>query len=173
MVYWLACIWYLIPPFHRGRRVPGHWPESRFVTSGHGPVSCLSSADEFRPPPDKVFHESPLKPTSSEQAKSSDDKSSMGVKFVIGRLLRRNFRPMSVYPPIAPSTFRWFRLPTGHGPATLPCDAVEPPTTRQIGDSPTFNRIFIRVWSVGYRKHWTLISGSSPDDRSGSFQNLI
>ena len=42
-----------IPPFHRGRRVPGHWPESRFVTSGHGPVSCLSSTDEFRPTPDK------------------------------------------------------------------------------------------------------------------------
>ena len=43
----------LIPPFHRGRRVPGHWPESRFVTSGHGPVSCLSSTDEFCPPSDK------------------------------------------------------------------------------------------------------------------------
>ena len=68
-------------------------------------------------------------------------------------MLRWNFRPMAVYPPIALSTFRWFRLPTGHGPATLPCDAVEPPTTRQIGDSPTFNRIVIGVWSVGYRKH--------------------
>ena len=79
---------------------------------------------------------------------------------------------MAVYPPIAPSTFRWFRLPTGHAPATLPCDAVEPPTTRQIGDSPTFNRIVIGVWSVGYRKHCTLISGSSADDRSGSGQNL-
>ena len=79
---------------------------------------------------------------------------------------------MVVYPPIAPSTFRWFRLPTGHTPATLPCDAVEPPTTRQIGDSPTFNRIVIGVWSVGYRKHCTLISGSSADDRSGSGQNL-
>ena len=43
----------LIPPFHRGRRVPGHWAESKFVTSGHGPVSCLSSTDEFRPTPDK------------------------------------------------------------------------------------------------------------------------
>ena len=87
-------------------------------------------------------------------------------------MLRWNFRPMAVYPPIAPSTFRWFRLPTGHAPATLPCDAVEPPTTRQIGDSPTFNRIVIGVWSVGYRKHCTLISGSSADDRSGSGQNL-
>ena len=145
----------IIPPFHRGRRVPGHWPESRFVTSGHGPVSCLSSTDEFRPTPDK-----------------SDDKSSTGLKFVIGRLLRWSFRPMAVYPPIVPITFRWFRLPTGHAPATLPCDAVEPPTTRQIGDSPTFNRIVIGVWSVGYRKHRTLISGSSADDRSGSGQNL-
>ena len=97
----------------------------------------------------------------------------MGLKFVIGRLLRWNFCPMAVYPPIAPSTFRWFRLPTGHAPATLPCDAVEPPTTIQIGDSPTFNRIVIRVWSVGYRKHRTLISGSSADDRSGSGQNLF
>ena len=79
---------------------------------------------------------------------------------------------MAVYPPIAPSTFRWFRLPTGHAPAILPCDAVEPPTTRQIGDSPTFNRIVIGIWSVGYRKHRTLISGSSADDRSGSGQNL-
>ena len=79
---------------------------------------------------------------------------------------------MTVYPPIAPSTFRWFRLPTGHAPATLPCDAVEPPTTRQIGDSATFNRIVMGVWSVGYRKHRTLISGSSADDRSGSGQNL-
>ena len=88
-------------------------------------------------------------------------------------MLRRNFRPMAVYPPIVLSTFRWFRLPTGHGPATLPCDAVEPLTTRQIGDSPTFNRIVIGVWSVGYRKHRTLISGSSADDRSGSGQNLF
>ena len=119
-----------------------------------------------------MFHECPLKPTSSDQAKSSDDKSSTGLKFVIGRLLRWNFRPKAVYPTIAPSTFRWFRLPTGHAPATLPCDAVEPPTTRQIGDSPTFNRIVIGVWSVGYRKHCTLISGSSADDRSGSGQNL-
>ena len=108
-----------------------------------------------------------------EQAKSSDDKSSTGLKFVIGRLLRWNFRPMAVYPPIAPSTFRWFRSPTGHGPATLPCDAVEPPTTRQIDDSSTFNRIVIGVWSVGYRKHRTLISGSSADDRSGSGQIYI
>ena len=80
---------------------------------------------------------------------------------------------MAVYPPIAPSTFRWFRLPTGHGPATLTCHAVEPPTTRQIGDSPTFNRVVIGVWSVGYRKHRTLISGSSADDWSGSGQNLF
>ena len=87
-------------------------------------------------------------------------------------MLRWNFRPMAVYQLIAPSTFRWFWLPTGHAPATLPCDAVEPPTTRQIGDSPTFNRIVIGVWSVGYRKHCTLISGSSADDRSGSGQNL-
>ena len=67
---------------------------------------------------------------------------------------------MAVYPPIAPSTFRWFRLPTGHAPATLPCDAVEPPTTRQIGDSPTFDRIVIggvqeaphnNQWLVGWR----------------------
>ena len=86
-------------------------------------------------------------------------------------MLRRNFRPMAVYPPIAPSTFRWFRLPTGHGPATLPYDAVEPPTTRQIGESPTFNRIVIGVWSAGYRKHRALISGSSADDRAGSGQN--
>ena len=56
---WPECIFrsllqfLVIPPFHRGRRVPGHWPESRFVTSGHGPVSCLSSTDEFRPTPDK------------------------------------------------------------------------------------------------------------------------
>ena len=34
------------------------------------------------------------------------------------------------------------------------------------------NRIVIGVWSVGYRKHRTLISGSSADDRSGSGQNL-
>ena len=87
-------------------------------------------------------------------------------------MLRWNFWPMAVYPAIAPSTFRWFRLPTGHAPATLPCDAVEPPSTRQIGDSPTFNRIVIGVWTVGYRKHRTLISGSSADDRSGSGQNL-
>ena len=87
-------------------------------------------------------------------------------------MLRRNFRSMEVYPPIAPNTFRWFRLPTGHAPTTLPCDAVEPPTTRQIGDSPTFNRIVIGVWSVRYRKHRTLISGSSADDQSGSGQNL-
>ena len=67
---------------------------------------------------------------------------------------------MAVYPPIASSTFRWFRLPTGHAPATLPCDAVEPPTTRQIGDSPTFDRIVIggvqepphnNQWLVGWR----------------------
>ena len=61
----------------------------------------------------------------------------------------------------------------GHGPATLPCDAVKPPTTRQIGDSLTFNQIVIGVWSVGYRKHRTLISGSWADDRSGSDQNLF
>ena len=42
-----------ILPFHRGRRVPGHWPENRFVTSDHGPVSCLSSTDEFCPTPGK------------------------------------------------------------------------------------------------------------------------
>ena len=78
---------------------------------------------------------------------------------------------MTVYPPIASNTFCRFRL--GHGPATLPCDTVEPPTTRQIGDPPTFNRIVIGVWSVGYRKHRTLISGSSADDRSGSGQNLF
>ena len=67
---------------------------------------------------------------------------------------------MAVYPSIASSTFRWFRLPTGHAPATLPCDAVEPPTTRQIGDSPTFDRIVIggvqepphnNQWLVGWR----------------------
>ena len=118
------------------------------------------------PNPRQLFHECPLKQT------SSDDKSSTGLKFVIRRLLRWNFWPMAVYPPIAPSTVRWFHLPTGHAPATLPCDTVEPPTTRQIGDSSTFNRIFIGVWSVGYRKHRTLISGSSADDRSGSGQNL-
>ena len=55
------------------------------------------------------------------------------------------FRANGGLPPIAPSTFRWFRLPTGHRPATLPCDAVESPTTRQIGDSPVFNRIVIGV----------------------------
>ena len=43
----------VIPPFHRGRRVPGKWPESRLVTSCHGPVSCLSSTDQFRSPSDK------------------------------------------------------------------------------------------------------------------------
>ena len=88
-------------------------------------------------------------------------------------LLRRNFRPMAVYPPIAPSTFHWFWLPTGHGPATLPCDAVESPTTRQIGDSRTFNWIVIGVWLVGYRKHRALISDSSADDWSGSGHNLF
>ena len=113
----------------------------------------------------QVFHECPLKPMSSDQAKASDDKSSTGLKFVIGRLLRWHFRPMAVYPPIAPNTFRWFRLPTGNGPSTLPCDAVEPPTTRQIGDSPAFKRIVIGVWSVGYREHRTPINGSSAFNR--------
>ena len=56
---------------------------------------------------------------------------------------------MSVYPPIAPSIFCWFRLPTGHGPATLPCVAVEPPTTRQIGDSPTFKAHFHYIRDLG------------------------
>ena len=45
--------WVNNTPFHRVWRVPGHWPESRFVISGHGPVSCLSCTDEFRPPSDK------------------------------------------------------------------------------------------------------------------------
>ena len=71
--------------------------------------------------------------------------------------------------PLIPITHR---PRTCHTPMWCPCDAVEPPTTRQIGDSPAFNRIVIGVWSVGYRKHRTLISGSSADDRSGSGQNL-
>ena len=44
---------HIIPPFHRGRRVPGHWPESKFVTSGHGTSDLLviwvsAQTDEFR-----------------------------------------------------------------------------------------------------------------------------
>ena len=97
-------------------------------------------------------------------------------KFNRFKIRHRTFAPIKFpanFLPIAPSTFRWFRLPTGHGPATLPCNAVEPPATRQISDSSTFNRIVIGVWSVGYRKHRTLIIGSSADDRSGSGQNLF
>ena len=162
---------WIIPPSHRGQRVPGHWPESRFVTSCHGPVSCLSSTDEFCPTPTTV----PWVSTQTDEFRSS--KIIRWQKFSRFEIRHRtfawwNFQPKVVYPPIALSTFRWFRLSTSHGSATLPCDAVEPPTTRQIGDSPNFNWIVIGVWSVGYRKHHTLISGSSADDWSGSGQNL-
>ena len=83
------------------------------------------------------------------------------------------FLAMAIYPPIAPSTFCWFQLPTGHGPATLACDAVEPSTTRQIGDSSAFDWIIIGVWSVGYRKHRTPISGLLAINRRFSWTQVF
>ena len=91
--------------FHRGRRLNGHWSESRFA-SKFRPRTCLLPVMHrcIQPTPRWVSNERLPNPRSSDQAKSSDDKSSTGLKFVIGRLHRWNFRPVAVYPPIAPST---------------------------------------------------------------------
>ena len=91
LMFSLICVWindWVIPPFHRGRRVPGHWPESRFVTSGHGPVSYLSSTDEFRPNPTSV----PWVSAQTDEFRSS--KIVRWQKFNGFKIRHRTFAPM-------------------------------------------------------------------------------
>ena len=155
-------------PCHRSRRVPGHWAESRFVTSGHGPVSCLSSTDEFRQTPDKCSmsvrsnRRVPIKQNRSmtkvqRVSNSSSDVCSDEIsgQWRFTHRLRRAPSADSDYPPAT-------HLPHSHVMLS----------SHRRQDKSVIRRPLIGSSSVGYRNHHTIISGSSADDRSDSGQNL-
>ena len=57
-IFWEHCINSMVSrwqfnPFHRGRILPSHWPENKFVHSGHEPASCMSCRNVFYPPCNK------------------------------------------------------------------------------------------------------------------------
>ena len=59
----------------------------------------------------------------------TDDGFTFELKIAIGRFLWWIVRPGTGHPPIAPTTYRLFRLPTDNGPATIRCTTDEPRTS--------------------------------------------
>ena len=160
--------WLVIPPFHRGRRVPGHWPQSRFVTSGHGPVSCVSSTDEFRSPSDMcstsvrlnrwvpIKQNRPMTKVQRVSNSSSDvcsDEISGQWRFT--HRLHRTPSANSDYPPATD-------LPHSHGMLS----------GHRRQDKSMIRRPLIGS-SVGYRKHRTPISGLSAINRRFSWTQVF